>query len=86
MQKRSKIIDADFEIISGPYRVGDPHPTKRRWQWTGRYDRKGRPLWYRPPRFNRYQLAALGFVGMVMSWLALFVAAWIWNLLPIGHH
>lgn len=78
------IIDADFEIVSGPYRVGDPHPTKKRWLWTGRYDEKGRPLWYRPPLFNRYQFAGVIFLGMIAFWVALFIVAWAWSLLPIS--
>jgi hypothetical protein len=44
-----KTIDADFEIVSGPYRVGDRHPRKRRWRYTGHHGADGVVLWYRPP-------------------------------------
>lgn len=46
---RHRVIDADFEVVSGPYRVGDEHPTERGWYFTDKVDRRGNPLWYRPP-------------------------------------
>lgn len=54
-----KIIDVEFEVISGPYRIGDEHATRKRWYWTGKYDAAGTPLWYRPPRFNKWQFMLL---------------------------
>ena len=71
------IIDADFEVVSGPYRVGDEHRKRRGWYWTGRYDKNGVPLWYRPParywRWLRPALLALLYLGI--PFLALGVPA-----------
>lgn len=53
---RQKPIDADFEVIGGPYRVGDEHRVHKRWFFTGHYDERGVPLWYRPPRFTAWQI------------------------------
>ena len=44
-----EVIDADFEVVSGPLRVGDEHPTQKGWFLTDQVDRRGRPLWYKPP-------------------------------------
>lgn len=44
-------IDADFEVVSGPFRVGDEHPTQKGWFFTDKVGRRGEPLWYRPPGF-----------------------------------
>jgi len=56
MTKPPPITDAEFEVIDGPIRPGDSHPVRREWIFTGRQDRKGRSLWYRPPRLTRWQL------------------------------
>ena len=52
--RREKVIDADFELVSGPFREGDEHPDKPGWYWTGKKDEHGDWLWYQPP--NRYWL------------------------------
>lgn len=44
-----KVIDTEFEYVSGPMRVGDEHPTQKGWYYTGRYNRRGVLLWYKPP-------------------------------------
>lgn len=44
-----RIVDAEFTVVRGAYRAGDPHPTRRGWFFTGRRDAKGNWLWYRPP-------------------------------------
>lgn len=75
MPKRPKIIDAEFEVIEGPYRIGDEHRTRKRWLWTGHYDKNGVPLWYRPPRFNKWQFAGIGVLVMIFGF-CLYVAAW----------
>lgn len=54
-------IDADFEVVSGPFRVGDEHPTQKGWFFTDKVGRHGEPLWYRPPGFISrwvYRIAA----------------------------
>jgi len=79
MSRDRKITDAEFEVIEGPYRIGDEHRTRKRWLWTGTYDSQGVPLWYRPPaRFWRWLRPALitllllgipliGLVGMIAA-------------------
>jgi hypothetical protein len=47
--RREKVIDADFELVSGPFREGDEHPDKPGWYWTGRKNAQGEWLWYKPP-------------------------------------
>jgi hypothetical protein len=31
------------------FKVGEEHPLHKGWFYTGKFDRKGEPLWYRPP-------------------------------------
>lgn len=73
--KRPKIIDAEFEVIEGPYRIGDEHRTRKRWYWTGTYSKRGVPLWYRPPRFNKWQFAGIGVLVMILG-LCFLVTYW----------
>ena len=47
--KREQIIDAEFEVVGGPYRVGDEHRREKGWFFTGRYDAEGWPLFQRAP-------------------------------------
>lgn len=75
VQQRPKIVDAEFEVIEGPYRIGDEHRTRKRWFWTGAFDQHGVPLWYRPPRFNKWQFAGIGVLVMILGF-CLYVAAW----------
>lgn len=44
-----KITDAEFEVVGGPYRVGEQHRKRRGWYFTGRYDAEGEALWMRHP-------------------------------------
>jgi hypothetical protein len=46
LKAEQAIIDAEFEVISGPLRQGDRHPKRRSWIFTGRYDAAGDPLFY----------------------------------------
>ena len=50
MTEPINIVDADFKVVAG-FQVGDRHPVKTRWRYTGLYDDQGNALWYRPPRF-----------------------------------
>lgn len=49
MSKKPLVTDAEFEVVSGPFRVGDEHPTQKGWYYTDKIGRKGERLWYRPP-------------------------------------
>lgn len=49
MKAAPKIIDAEFEVVSGPYRVGDEHRERRGWFLTDKVGKRGEALWYRPP-------------------------------------
>lgn len=44
MTKRPKIIDAKFDVVRGPGRIGQRHATRRGWYFTGKYDHNGDPL------------------------------------------
>lgn len=39
-----QIIDADFESVRGPYRVGEEHRSEKGWRFTGQYNGAGHPL------------------------------------------
>jgi hypothetical protein len=43
------IIDAEFEVVDGPYRVGDEHREKRGWYLTDLIGKHGEQLWFKPP-------------------------------------
>lgn len=49
MGVRPRVIDAEFEVVGGPLRVGDEHPTQKGWYLTDQVDRHGNVLWYKPP-------------------------------------
>jgi hypothetical protein len=49
MTKKPLITDADFEVVDGPYRVGDENREKRGWYLTDKIGKRGEALWYRPP-------------------------------------
>lgn len=51
---RGNWTDAEFEVIAGRPRHGDPHPTQPGWRYFG-VDSHGMDLWRRPPRLNRLQ-------------------------------
>lgn len=69
MAGKTKIIDADFEVVSGPLRVGDEHPIQKGWYLTDKVGRSGEPLWYKPPStFSRWvRRAALILFGLLMA-------------------
>ena len=46
---RPKVTDAQFDYVAGPMRPGDEHPVNRGWYFTGRKNRRGEWLWYKPP-------------------------------------
>ena len=77
--KHPKIIDAEFEVIEGPYRIGDEHRTRKRWRWTGLYDKRGVPLWYRPPRFNKWQFAGIGVLVMILGFCLIVAGMVAWG-------
>lgn len=64
-----RVIDADFEFVSGPMRAGDEHPTRKGWFLTDIY-RKGVRQWYRPPglisRWIR-RIAIVLWLGMILT-------------------
>ena len=45
--------DVEFEVIQGEYRVGEESRERPGWFFTGRRDRHGNPLWYKPPFLSR---------------------------------
>lgn len=77
--KKPLITDVEFEVIEGPYRVGDEHRTRKRWLWTGLYRGDGVPLWYRPPRFTQYQFAAVVVGCAVLGMALLLLGLWVWT-------
>lgn len=70
MQK-SQIVDADFEVVDGPYRVGDEHRERKGWFLTDKVDKNGDPLWYKPPgpisRFIRVAGAVVWIGAIVLG-------------------
>lgn len=42
--KRPKIIDAKFDVVRGLPKVGERHPTRRGWYFTGQHNAIGEPL------------------------------------------
>jgi hypothetical protein len=65
-----KVIDADFELVSGPLRAGDEHPVRKGWYLTDRLDRFGNQLWYKPP-------------GPISRWIRR-IGIILWGLLILG--
>ena len=71
------VIDAEYVVVSGPYRIGEEHRKHRHWHFTGLYDDDGWPLfrWQEPPmdwRPVKWALWLCAFVGL----LALIAGAW----------
>ncbi|MFN3522287.1 MAG: hypothetical protein ACK4YQ_08550 [Phenylobacterium sp.] len=48
-----EIVDAEFEVVGGPYRVGDEHRREKGWYFTGQYNASGDPLFMRHPSWWR---------------------------------
>lgn len=78
MGKKPPVTDADFEVVDGPYRVGDENRDRRGWFLTEKTGRNGEALWYKPPgKISKFIRNAgltvyigcivLGFVVMVIG-------------------
>lgn len=65
--------DAEFEVIDGPPRIGDPHPRLRGWRYAG-VDTYGRPLW-RSPGWPRWKLALAMILGAPAALAGVYIAA-----------
>ena len=61
--------EAEFLVVRGPLRAGERHPRRRAWQFTGRYNDDGHPLFYNRWRDGRFVY------GGIAKGLALLVAA-----------
>lgn len=48
-KEKPSVIDAEFEVVDGPYKVGDEHRERRGWYLTNKVNRRGEPLWWKPP-------------------------------------
>lgn len=60
---RKGYIDAEFEVVSGPLRVGDEHPIRKGWFLTDKVGRHGEPLWYKPPGPVSRWIRRIGVIG-----------------------
>lgn len=49
--------------VSGPMRLGDEHPTRKGWFYTGKRDRNGVLLWYKPPGPVSRWVRRIGIIG-----------------------
>lgn len=59
-------VDAEFEVVSGPLRVGDEHPVRKGWYLTDKIGRRGEPLWFKPPGPISRWIKRLGVIGYVV--------------------
>jgi len=66
-------IDAEFEVIHAPLRLGDPHPTRKGWRYVGSDLKTGATYWYVPPRRWRLFLGLL--VGTPLAGVAIYYGA-----------
>lgn len=48
-----KIIDADYEVVGGPYQVGEEHRREKGWYFTGKYNADSDPYFMRHPSWFR---------------------------------
>lgn len=62
MTRKPLITDAEFEVVDGPYRVGDESREKPGWYLTDKVGRHGEPLWYRPPGLISKWIGRLGWI------------------------
>lgn len=75
----ANITDADFKVVSGPYRIGEEHRREKGWYFTGHYDAAGDPLFMRHPRWWRRRAMmrqwpkALAFFTFVVIPLAMMI-------------
>ena len=58
-------INAEARRIDGPFQLGDEHPTRPNWFYTGKFDEQGNPLWYRPTARWRRKAVVIGLTAMV---------------------
>lgn len=70
--------DAEFSVVGNHYRPGERNrdPKLKRWIYTGRVDRYGRPLWFRPPRLNRLGFAVFLLAVFAVGFPMLVLAIW----------
>lgn len=74
MSKKPLVIDAEFAVVSGPFRVGDEHPTQKGWYYTDKIGRNGERLWYKPPGpFSRWVRRIAGFLYVAIILFAIIV-------------
>lgn len=59
--------DAKFEVVKGP----------DGWLQTPLVDALGRPLWYRPPRFRRWQLFLMLCAGVLAFRAVFYLSLWL---------
>lgn len=62
MRTEPLITDAEYEVVDGPYRVGDENREKRGWYLTDRIGKRGEQLWYRPPGLISKWIGRLGWI------------------------
>lgn len=81
-------IDADFEVVSGPLRIGEEHPKRRGWRFTGRYDKQGHPLFYSRVRDLRVWMGGITAIGwtLVVLVAAATIGLCIWAALAQTFH
>ena len=81
MAEPTKITDAEFEVVSGPLRVGDKHPTRKDWYFTGQYNAEGDPYFIRGAGWWRRR--RIGRAVYFWSWM---VAGAVAGVLLIAYH
>lgn len=77
MGREKSFIDADFEVVSGPYRVGEEHRRRKGWYFTGHFDRHGDPIWYKPPPLIS-RIAAHIYRGMFVAIVVVVVTSMVY--------
>lgn len=63
LRLRWSIRVARSVYVSGPMRIGDEHPTRKGWFYTGKRNRAGVLLWYRPPGPVSRWIRRIGLIG-----------------------
>jgi hypothetical protein len=72
-----RIVDAEYEVVGGPYRVGEEHRREKGWYFTGKYDRDGHPYFIRSARWFRWRgrMWALLYIALCLA-PGLIIYAW----------
>jgi hypothetical protein len=73
------IIDADYEVVSGPYRFGEEHRSHPGWYFIGRYDAEGWPLFISKPAPFHKTLSGRTLIG-IGALLALVVGGSVFEI------